>query len=291
MTERERISRAVRNLGDAFTPAQIAATRELYAPIALRPEHVQAIVTRDIQYGPDARQRLDIFASGPSRGLPVVVFVHGGGFIMGDKGGAGEPFFNNVGSWAVASGFVGVTMTYRMAPLHVWPAGAVDVLQALGWLRQNIHEHGGDPARIVLVGHSAGAAHVAGCLAGHGGDIRAAMPAAAAFLSGIFTLQVYHGSFDYQVYFGADRGQDQARSTAAVLGALQLPTLFTISELDPAHFHRHLASVVAERVAAQSRFPEVLWQGGHNHVSVAMQIGSSVDHLGGPLADFIRQRT
>ena len=60
---------------------------------------------------------------------------------------------------------VGVTMTYRLAPQHQWPAGAQDVGQAVAWVAQNIGEYGGDPSRVVLAGHSAGATHVAGYLA------------------------------------------------------------------------------------------------------------------------------
>lgn len=281
------IALAVRNLGNAFTPQQIAATRELYVPRAAQPE--ESLVARDQRYGEDPRQRLDIFApreAGPPQ--PVVVFVHGGGFAQGDKGNAGDPFYNNVGAWAARSGFVGVTMTYRLAPAHVWPTGAVDVALACQWLRTHVARHGGDPRRIVLMGHSAGAAHVAGSLAGHGGIEVAA--AAAVFVSGIFSLRVYQGSHDYQVYYGTDRSLDEQRSTVAALAALRIPSLFSISEYDPEPFHRHLSEVFTARVAASGRCPQVLWQPDHNHVSVVMQLGSEVDTLGPALAEFIRQR-
>ena len=286
----DKISHALRKLGDAFTPEQIAATRSLYVPRALGPGP-DAVVTRDLQYGTDPRQRLDIFAPRTAAAArPVVLFVHGGGFVQGDKGNAGDPFFNNVGAWAVLNGFIGVTMTYRLAPAHVWPTGAADVGFALEWLRGNIAMHGGDPARVVLMGHSAGAAHVAGCLAGHGRDHGRAAASAAVFVSGIFALQTYQGAYDYQVYFGSDRRLDEERSTVAALATLDMPSLFTISEFDPPPFHRHLAAVFAARVAEQGRSPEVLWQRDHNHVSVVMQLGSDVDSLGAPLAEFIRQR-
>jgi len=282
--------RAVRALGNAFNLEQITSTRALYVPRALRPEDVNAAVTRDVQYGPDSRHRLDIFAPRHATGpCPVVLFVHGGGFVGGDKGNAGDPFYNNVGAWAASSGFIGVTMTYRLAPMHAWPAGAADVGLAMEWLRTNIAAHGGDARRIVPIGHSAGAAHVAGYLAGHGGGAGGAA-AAAVFLSGIFALQTYAGPYEYQVYFGADRTLDMERSTVAALAELRIPSLFTISEFDPPPFHRHLSAVFTARVAMQQCCPEVLWQRDHNHVSVVMQLGSDVDGLGTPLAQFIRQR-
>jgi triacylglycerol lipase len=280
----------LRALGDTFTLAEISATRELFVPRALQPHAVNALVSRDIVYGPDPRHRLDVFAPPAGRNLPVVLFVHGGGYVGGDKGNEGDPFFNNVGAWATRSGFIGVTMTYRFAPAHVWPAGAQDVDRALSWLSAQVAQYGGDPARIVLMGHSAGAAHVAGCLARHGCVSGSSAPAAAAILvSGIYALEVYPDGHDYQVYYGTDRSLDVERSTVAQLATLGIPSLFTICEFDPVPFHRNLAAVFAARVQACGRCPAVLYQRGHNHVSVMMQIGSELDTAGNELAEFIRQ--
>lgn len=280
----------LRVLGDRFTMAEITATRELFVPLALQTQAVGAYVKRDVAYGPDSRHRLDIFSPAAAKGLPVVMFVHGGGFVGGDKGNEGDPFFNNVGAWAVRSGFIGVNITYRLAPGHVWPSGAQDVDRALGWVHAQIAQHGGDPGRIVLLGHSAGAAHVAGCLARHGCTPGSSAPAAAAILvSGIYALEVYLDGYDYQVYYGADRRLDVERSTVAQLAMPGIPSLFTINEFDPAAFHRNLGAVFAARLQGTGRCPEVLWQRGHNHVSVMMQVGSELDTLGNELAEFIRQ--
>jgi triacylglycerol lipase len=280
----------LRELGDRFTMAEITATRELFVPLALQPQAVGADVKRDVAYGPDSRHRLDIFSPAAAKGLPVVMFVHGGGFVGGDKGNEGDPFFNNVGAWAVRSGFIGVNITYRLAPGHVWPSGAQDVDRALGWVHAQIAQHGGDPRCIVLMGHSAGAAHVAGCLARHGCTPGSSVPAAAAILvSGIHALEVYPDGYDYQVYYGTDRRLDVARSTVAQMAMLGIPSLFTINEFDPPAFHRNLGAVFAARLQLTGRCPEVLWQRGHNHVSVMMQVGSELDTLGNELAEFIRQ--
>jgi triacylglycerol lipase len=282
----------LRELGDDFSMAQIAATRELFVPRALQPLAAGAVVRRDQHYGMDARQRLDVFAPRDgTRNVPVVMFVHGGGYVQGDKGNEGDPFFNNVGAWAVRAGFIGVTMTYRLAPAHVWPSGAQDVDAAMRWLVDNIAASGGDPRRIVLIGHSAGAAHVAGYLARHGCEPGSGAQAAAAVLiSGIYALQVYPDGYDYQIYYGTDRGRDAERSTVDALASLAIPSLFTISEFDPPPFHRNLAAVFAARVESQGRSPRLLYQSGHNHVSVTMQIGSEADTLGPALAEFIHQR-
>jgi carboxylesterase type B len=63
--------------------------------------------------------------------------------------------------WAAKSGYVGVNVTYRLAPANAWPAAQQDLGAALAWVRAHVATRGGDPARVFLVGHSAGGAHVA----------------------------------------------------------------------------------------------------------------------------------
>jgi acetyl esterase/lipase len=281
----------LRALGGEFSAASIDATRQLFMPLALRPDDTGAVVARDQQYGVDPRHRLDLFHDGDREAIrPVVVFVHGGGFAMGDKGGADAPFYNNVGAWAVRAGFVGVTMTYRLAPAHRWPAGALDVAAAVGWLREHVAAVGGDPDCIVLVGQSAGAAHVSGYIAGHG---RAAGSepeiAAAVLMSGIYEPDLFACNPMHEVYFGTDRSGYAERSAVLGLAAASVPCLFTISEFDPPQFQKQLAAVFAARTAQVGRCPEVLHLPGHNHVSPAMQIGGQVDTVGGPLHDYVRR--
>ncbi len=278
---------ALRQTGDEFTPRAIALTRELFIPGALTPRAAGARVVRDVPYGPDARHRLDVFSIVGARGWPVVVFVHGGGFAGGDKGDAEAPFYNNVGAWAARSGFVGVNLTYRLAPGSQWPNGACDVAAALAWVRQHIAAHGGDPDRTVVIGQSAGAAHVAGCLAGHATPVPDV--AAAVFLSGIYEPDRFHVNPMHQVYFGADASRHRAQSCVLALAATRVPCLFTISEFDPPQFHRQLAAVVEARTALTGRCPQVLWQHGHNHFSTSMQLGGPHDTLGAALAQFVRR--
>lgn len=280
----------LRQIGDEFTPRSIEATRLLFAADALKPQDVGAGVFRDLAYGPDARHRLDVFSAPGNAARPVVVFVHGGGFAAGDKGGPDAPFHNNVGAWAVRSGFVGVTMTYRLAPGAMWPSGAADVALALAWLHQHAGAHGGDAGRIVVVGQSAGATHVAGCLAAQGLEGRPVPPVAGAvMLSGVYEPEQFHANPMQEVYFGTDRGLHARQSTVLALASTPVPCLFTISEFDLPLFQRQLAAVFDARTAVTGRCPEVLWQHGHNHFSTSMQIGGPHDTLGEPLAAFVRR--
>lgn len=116
-----------------------------------------AAVLRDIAFGADPKQKLDVFApSGSGSGRPVVIFAHGGGFSGGDK-----DQYDNIMNWAVANGMVGVNMNYRLAPAVTFPAQEEDVAAVVAWTKANIAGHGGDPNRLFLFGHSSGGANVA----------------------------------------------------------------------------------------------------------------------------------
>src|ERR1700734_3043558 len=133
----------IRALGDQIVPAGIEGTAKLYGPLHQREPYPGVKVSRDHAYGADARHLLDVFepaTAGAAR--PVLLFVHGGGFVAGDKRRPGSPYHDNIGLWAVAHGMIGVNMTYRLAPQHPWPAGALDVGAAVAWVRAHIASHG-----------------------------------------------------------------------------------------------------------------------------------------------------
>jgi len=276
----------LRALGLDFTPAQMAATREIYAPIVARPAPA-SIAGRDLQYGPDPKQRLDLFVTPRSRA--TVLFVHGGGFIMGDKGDAQAPFYNNVAAWALTQGYSAVTFTYRLAPAHPWPSGPLDLASALDWLADELPRHDVDPQSLVLVGQSAGGAHVAAYLANQGlAPDRPPGIAGAVMVSGIYDVAAIVPASDKEIaYFGDDRSVYAARSTIPGLARTQVPLMFTVSELDPPLFQRQAAAAIAACVEARSRWPAFAWLRGHNHLSSVMQLGSPVDNFGPELRRFI----
>jgi len=130
------------------------------------PRGVDAV--RDISFGDHPLQRLDVFYSSPDMGAgkPIVIFVHGGGFTGGDKHRPGDFTYDNVMIWAVENGFVGVNTNYRLAPEFAYPNATQDVASAVAWARAHGAEYGGDPSKIYLWGHSAGASLV-GSYIGH----------------------------------------------------------------------------------------------------------------------------
>jgi arylformamidase len=112
-----------------------------------------------VPFGAHPRQVLDVYyPQAPTTGAPVLVFLHGGGFR------AGDPSFNGYhGRPYLEAGSIFVAMGYRLAPEMRFPDTCEDVEQGLAWLHAHIAQRGGDPGRIYLSGHSAGAilaAHV-----------------------------------------------------------------------------------------------------------------------------------
>lgn len=278
----------VRDLGTAINPQVIGASMALYAKRLPPSPEAGCEVVRDIAYGPDERHRLDIYTGGgdPAAGRPVLVYVHGGGFIGGDKALAGTPFYANVGAWAVEQGFVGVAMTYRLAPANPWPAGPDDVAAAVAWLRANIAAHGGSPDRIFLIGQSAGAAHVAGYLAAE--DVAAPAVAGAIMLSGIYDVaSLTKGPLELQ-YFGSDDSMNELQSSLTGLLASQTPMLFTVAEHDPPPFQKQAALLVQRWFAAKGAMPRLLCLPDANHMTAALSIGGSADlALGREIAAFV----
>ncbi|TDN39780.1 alpha/beta hydrolase [Hymenobacter sp. UV11] len=84
---------------------------------------------------------------------PVVLFIHGGNWNSGSKD---DILYKTIGRRLAKQGFVGVVISYRLAPQVLVPQQAGDCARALAWTVAHIKDYGGDPARIVLMGHSAG---------------------------------------------------------------------------------------------------------------------------------------
>ena len=114
-------------------------------------------VTRDVPYaapgGDPKLNSLDIYAPEGKTKCPVVVFIHGGGWQIGDKRSGAQA----KGKGFPEQGYVFVSINYRLAPKVKHPVLAQDVAKAIAYVHANIGKYGGDPDRIFVMGHSAGA--------------------------------------------------------------------------------------------------------------------------------------
>jgi arylformamidase len=124
----------------------------LLIAVACRPEASAQPVTRDIPYATaHERQVLDVYVPPDAKNLPVVFWIHGGGWQSGDKGMvARKP------KAFTDAGFVFVSINHRLLPTVEMGEITRDVAKALGWVHRNIAAHGGDPARVLVMGHSSG---------------------------------------------------------------------------------------------------------------------------------------
>ncbi|MES2184603.1 MAG: carboxylesterase family protein [Pseudomonadota bacterium] len=264
------------------------ATAAIFAPRVIEREPFSGVRTvRDVPYGPAERNLLDVFAPADASGAPrpVLVFVHGGGFVAGARRSPGSPFYDNVMLWAVRHGMVGVTMTYRTAPKDTWPAGGEDVGRALQWVRGNIASQGGDPARVFVLGHSAGAAHVADYLAhpefqpAAGRGVAGAMLLSGAYQVGApLVVPAYHGS---------DPAKYASESSLAGLLATKVPLFVGSAELDPPAFAEQSAQLVAALCKA-SRCPDSAVFAGHNHMAQPYSLHTDDQVVSEPLLKFMR---
>jgi arylformamidase len=127
----------------------------LAAPVAagaIGPADV--LVWRDVAYAEPGlpKQKLDIYAPAGARRLPVVFWIHGGGWQAGDKSAV-----NSKPRAFADRGFVFVSINYRLLPEVDMGTIVRDCARAAGWTRDHIAEYGGDPQRLLIMGHSAGA--------------------------------------------------------------------------------------------------------------------------------------
>ncbi len=112
--------------------------------------------TRNIDYAGDGkyRHRLDVITKrvDPPAGAPVLIHIHGGAWIMGNKREQGFPLMYEL----ARRDWVCVTINYSLSPRSTWPDQIVDCKRAIAWTKRHISEYGGDPGFIALSGGSAG---------------------------------------------------------------------------------------------------------------------------------------
>ena len=285
--ERAAFVAKLRALGADVNPSMIAGTVALYKPLHAGTSTAGVNIVRDERYGDHERHRLDLFVPDGARDLPVLVFVHGGGFVMGDKSAPDSPFYDNVGVWAARNGFIGVTMTYRLAPQHRWPAGSEDVGRALTHLRRIVAARGGNAAKLFVMGQSAGAVHVGGYIANEQSPSQDGWsPAGAILVSGLFDTHTMEKDARFQSYFGSDPGDYADRPFLARLARTKVPLLVALGEFEPLDFQRQAAALLNAYLREHSRLPHFAHLFGHNHLSTVQHLGTDDRRLAGPLLDF-----
>lgn len=269
-----------------------AATIELFTPLLVAAPKEGVSVSTDEAYGPDAKQTLDVYQPRGANHLPVIVFVHGGAFVSGDKN-LNEEISANILYYFARHNFLGINANYRLAPKSIYPAAAQDIGNVVAWIKENAKRFGGDPQRIYVAGHSSGALHVATWAFDpriHG--------TAGPGISGVVLisgrLKVDNRSDDpngkrVEEYFGTDTSLYADRSPVNFGAQSPLPTFIVAAEFDNPFLDVYSAELFAKMSAARSKCPRFLQMAGHNHQSVIASINTVDERLGRAILEFVRE--
>ncbi len=269
----------------------IRSTLEVYTPVLKDAPKGNVQATMEVAYGPEAEQYLDLYRQDGLSGAPIVVFLHGGAYVRGARNTTPETY-SNVSIFFARMGMLGVNADYRLAPAAPWPAGAEDVGAIVQWLKSNGSRYGGDPDRIYLIGHSAGATHVANyaydeSLQPESGPGIAGM----ILMSGRYNVMPNFSdpNFDnVRAYFGDDATLYPQRSPINhIQDADRIPTFLVIAEYDNPSLDvvgAELFSALCVRDGACPRFTRL---SGHNHLSMVYHFNTADEALGREIINFI----
>lgn len=277
----------------------LPAVAALYAPLLAAQDRSGVVRHADLPYGDHPRHRLDVYqpagdAAGADR--PVLVFFHGGGFIRGNK-----EHRENLGVFFAQQGYVTVLPNYRLAPESRWPCGPEDVIAVWRWVQRHAGGFGGDAARTVLMGESAGAAHVAAA------TLRAEFHpagwhiAGAVLLSGPYNVRLEGLSRPQfgvatpdprnEPYFGSDPAAWDAASTVDHVTAAPFPLLISYSELDLVQMQVQAGELFARLTSRHGFSPALLVLPRHNHFSQGYSLGTADTSVSAPVLQFLRKAT
>jgi acetyl esterase len=264
-----------------------------YAPLLRDAPRDGVIVTRDVAYGSHPRQLLDVYHTRRGVGqtaLPVVLFVHGGAYVGGDRNVTPE-IYGNVSTWFARHDCIGVNIGYRLAPDAAYPEGARDIGRAVAWVHDNIQAFGGDTSRILLVGHSSGGTHVASYVF----DTAARGEPEPRILGQVLISARLRADIQpenpnaagVRAYFGDDPAVYHARSPITHAAGSRVPTMIVAAE-----FESPLLDVYALdlfHALSQTAPPELRFvrMERHNHTSIVAHFNTAEEILGNQILDFI----
>ena len=275
----------IEKYGAPYPGEQFATLKTLYKKYLQEAGFPRSKAVRNVAYGPDGRHRLDILQPSASdlTAMPILIFVHGGAFVRGER--SDGAIFDNVLDYFTRHGVLGVNTTYRLAPEHQWPSAAEDLAAAISWVREHAEDYGGDPEKIFIMGHSAGAVHVASYVLmeelhpPNGDGLRGAI-----LLSGIYGAE--SASADGHVYFGEGAALAQRAPLAHVPGRA-VPLFIIDAEYDPLVMQQSSLKLISAVCERDGRCPRHQQIRGHNHYSMTYHINTRDDSIAGDILNFI----
>jgi triacylglycerol lipase len=294
--EMAQVHAKVRAIGKQWNRDVLEKTQPLYVPLLAKASKKGVAVKKDLAYGPDPANKLDVYApTAKGSGRPIVVFIHGGGLSGGDKNSDGTDgqIYANIPTYFARHGMVGVNVNYRLTPGGAkYPSGAEDLAGIVTWLRQNAAAYGGDAGRLYMIGNSAGGTHLATYLYNAsvqpGGDPGLA---GAILLSGAVGIDA-GGPREAvtKAYYGDDKSKWAERAPVNLVDTYQgkkVPTFIITAEFDPGEIETPGIELYAKLCKRDNGCPRALQLRGHNHLSTALSFNTEDDVLGSNIRDFI----
>jgi arylformamidase len=249
----------------------LSAAGQTYADECLR--RGAGLEYEEAGYGADPYQSLSIFPAARPDGR-VLLFWHGGGWTSGYKEWMhfNAPAFTAAGVTFVAPG-------YRLAPQHVFPVGLEDCMRAIAWVHGHIAGYGGDPGKLFVGGHSAGA-HYAALLAARRGwparvDLRTDVVKGAIPVSGTYWFGAGSGLSMRPRFLGPDEPGNTSADDASSIRHLEPPLppfLLFQGDDDFPHLARQAETFEAAVRAAGGAVTRIVMP-GRNHFSAHYACG------------------
>lgn len=243
----------------------------------------------NLSYGDHPRQRMDIYSPAGASEAPVVVFFYGGSWREGSK-----DLYEFVAQALTSRGFVAVVPDYRVYPDVQFPAFVEDAAGAVAQARQVVHRYGGDPDKLFIMGHSAGA-HLAAMLATDGRYLQA-VGGSRAWLRGFIGLS---GPYDFtpikdsqiRAVFGPESEHEKAQPVNYVDGQVP-PTLLLHGENDTVVYANNSRDL-AQRIAEEGGRPTLVIYPKMSHQKMIAVFGAPLRGLSDAVdkvASFIREQ-
>ncbi len=230
-----------------------------------------------VSYGP---AKLDIYTAPGAKGQPVVMFVHGGGWENGNRG-----YVQKKPEFFLKNGYVFVSIDYRMLPEAEVATQAKDVEAAYAYVRKNIAAHGGDPARIAVMGHSAGC-HLTALTGMRGG-----LPGVSALVLSdveIYDVEALMQSGKKQKIYGeafSDPSQWRALSPTTYIGTdRHPPTFIAYSKVKG---HAEAAETFASKLKSAGAQVTLFDGRAYSHFSMGRNFGSESGGMTGAVMAFL----
>ncbi len=270
----------------------IVKSLKRFEPLWQAADNSTVKVSRNLKYGPDQKQGFDLYQPVvmPDTPSPILIFLHGGSFVAGDKA-----MYANVGYYFAKAGITSIIMTYRLAPEFKWPSGTLDLALQIKWLRDHPQQvKSGDVSKIFLFGHSAGAQHVASYIFEEQYQIKNDGVVGAILASGsVYDTAILKNDADpqYYDYFGRDPAKWQDMSVLDKLDGRKIPVFVASAQYDKDNFQYQAATMIAALYKRDKTMPMVKQVLDNNHLSEVFHFNAIDDTFGPDILKFIRSKS